>query len=170
MTDTDPQVRGIHVHRLARLVSSATYGNVLVLAALSVISAIHVSVGYGAELALGVGVATWVAHVYAELLGGHVELQRPMHRSDVTRAMADAGPILLGPILPAAALLLGKFDAVDEGAARNLAILVTIVQLLAIGVFVAKVSPARRSAVWIFAAVTVAIGIAVVGLTTWLGH
>ena len=60
--------------RLAELVSAASYGTVLVLAALSVISVSEVAHGHGAELVAGVGVATWLAHLFAEILGGHVRI------------------------------------------------------------------------------------------------
>jgi hypothetical protein len=163
-------LRRIPVERLAALVASAAYGTVLVLATLSVIGAIRLSVGYGADLIAGVGIATWIAHIYAELLGRHVDRHRPLERSEVGRTMIDGCPILASPILPACALLLGKLDAISQTSARTAAIVVAIVQLLAIGFLVGRVAPARRSAVWIFAAVTVGIGIVVVALTTWLGH
>jgi hypothetical protein len=63
--------------RLAEVVSAAGYGSVLVLAALSVIGVSEVALGHGAELVAGVGVATWLAHVFAEILGDHVRHPEP---------------------------------------------------------------------------------------------
>jgi len=166
----DALLRRISIERLAILVSSAAYGTVLVLATLSVIQSVHISVGYGAELVAGVGVATWVAHVYAELLGEHVHRQRLMHWDEAKAALLDGLPILCAPVLPALVLSLAKLDTVSEQSARVAAMLVGIAQLLAIGFVVGMVAPARRGALLIFGGITVAIGLAVVVLTTWLGH
>lgn len=166
----DALLRRISIERLGVLVSSAAYGTVLVLAALMVIKSAHISVGYGAELVAGVGVATWVAHVYAELLGEHVHHQRRMVRSELNAALLDGLPILVSPVLPALVLALGKLESVSEESARVAAIVVGLVQLLAIGFVVGMVAPARRGALAIFGGITVGIGLFVVVLTTWLGH
>ena len=80
--------------RLSDRVSAAAYGSVLVLAALSVIGVAAVTLGYGVELVTGVGLATWAAHLFAELLGGHVQHREPLRRGEVSRAMVDGSPIL----------------------------------------------------------------------------
>ena len=46
------------------------------LAALSAIEVTEVGEGHSAELVLGVGLATWIAHLFAELLAEHVRLGR----------------------------------------------------------------------------------------------
>ena len=156
--------------RLAELVSAAAYGSVLVLAALSVIGISEVELGYGAEIVAGVGFATWAAHLFAELLGGHVRLHQPLHRAEFKRAIVDGSPILASTVLPASVLLLGRLDVVTDSAARRIAILVAVVQLLSIGAFVARVAPARRAAIWFFAGSAAGIGVAVVALVVLLGH
>ena len=156
--------------RLAELVSAAAYGSALVLAALSVLGVTEVSLGHGAELIAGVGIATWIAHLFAEVLGEHVRAPQPVGWSEVKRAMADGSPILVSSVLPALVLLLGRLDAVSPRAARAIAIIVAILQLLAVGMLVARVAnvPMRRK--WVFAAATLAIGIVVVTLSVVLGH
>ena len=157
--------------RLADLVESAAYGCVLVIAAVAVVGVSEISEGYGAELVGGVGVATWLAHLYAHLLAGHVRHPDPFHRSEIARAMAQGAPILVAPVLPAAALLLGRTDVVTVSASRVLAIVVGFGQLLAVGAYVARVAPGvRRRSWWTFAALTVLVGLLVVGLTVALGH
>jgi hypothetical protein len=93
--------------RLAELVSAASYGCVLVLAALSVIGVSDVALGHGAELVAGVGVATWLAHLFAELLGNHVRHQEPLRGHEVVEDMIDGSPILASTVLPALMLGLG---------------------------------------------------------------
>jgi hypothetical protein len=156
--------------RLAELVSAATYGTILVLAALSVMSVSDAAERRGAELVAGVGVATWLAHLFAELLGGHVRHADPLHPSEITRAMVDGSPILFGTVLPATVLFLGRIDVLSDQTALVGAVVVTLIQLFGIGAFVARIAPTRRFAVWIFAGVTGAAGACVVALTVWLGH
>jgi hypothetical protein len=156
--------------RLAELVSAASYGSVLVLAALGVIGVSEVALGHGAELVAGVGLATWIAHLFAELLGTHVRQVQPLDGHEVKQAMVDGSPILVATVLPATALLLGRLDVLTDSAARLTAIAIALVQLLAIGAFVARVAPVRRAAPWIYAGATAAVGFVVVILTVLLGH
>jgi hypothetical protein len=156
--------------RLAELVGAASYGSVLVLAALSVIGVSDVALGHGAELLAGVGVATWLAHIFAELLGNHVRHPEPLQRGEVARALVDGSPILAASLLPAIVLLFGRLDLLSDTTARILAIVVAILQLLGIGAFVARVAPAPPQASWAFAVATAGIGVAVVALTVFLGH
>lgn len=156
--------------RTAELVTAAAYGSVLVLAALSVIGVSDVALGHGAEIIAGVGVATWSAHLFAELLGAHVAHPEPLHRHHVRQAAVDGSPILAATVLPAVALLLGRLDVVSDTTARMLAITVAILQLLAIGAYVARVAPAPPSTRWGFAAAVVTIGFVIAALTLALGH
>jgi hypothetical protein len=156
--------------QLAELVSAATYGTVHVLAALAVIGATSLTVGQGAEIVAGVGIATWVAHLFADLLGAHVLHREPLHRREVKRAVIDGSPIILATILPAAALLLARVDVFGEQTAKLAAIVIALLQLLLIGSFVAQVAPARSGARWVFAAAVAAVGFIVVLLTLALGH
>jgi hypothetical protein len=155
--------------RLAELVSAATYGTVLVLAALSALKVSDVAHGQGAELVAGVGVATWAAHLFAELLGGHVRHPDPLRGGEVTRAMLDGSPILVATVLPALALLAGRLDVIGDREAKILAIAIAVVQLASIGVYVARRAPAQRHA-WAFAAVTAGCGLAVGVFVVILGH
>jgi hypothetical protein len=155
---------------VAELVSAASYGTVLVLAGLCVVSISDVELGHGAELVVGIGLATWAAHLFAELLGEHVRHDEPLQRSDVKRAVVDGSPILAATVLPAIVLFLGRLHVITASTARTVSILVAVLQLLSIGVLVARVAPARRAAGWIFAAIAAGMGIAVVVLVVLLGH
>jgi hypothetical protein len=156
--------------RLAELVSAAAYGTVLVLATLSVIGVSEVAHGHGAELVAGVGGGTWVAHLFAELLGGHVRHPEPLGRQEIVRAAADGSPVLASTVLPALVLLLGRVDVLADGTARATAMAVAVLQLVAVGAFVARVGTAPSTGSWIFPAATAVVGTAVVALTVLLGH
>lgn len=161
---------GIDRPRLAELITAAAYGSVLLLAALTAIGVSDVADGHGLELVGSVGVATWLAHLFAELLGGHLRSPEPLHRDEVLRAAADGSPILVATVLPAAALLLGRVEVLGAGTARALAIGLGIAQLVAIGVYVSRTSEVQHAGRWSFAAGTVLAGVAVVLLTVLLGH
>jgi hypothetical protein len=156
--------------RLAELVSAAGYGSVLALAALTVVGISEVALGHGSELVAGVGIATWLAHLYAELLGDHIHRPQPLNRREIGRAAVDGSPILVSTVLPASVLLLGRLDVLADSTARTLAILVALVQLLSIGVVVARVGPTQPAATWRFAAAVAGVGLTVVALIVLLGH
>jgi len=155
--------------RVAEKVRAASYGTVLVIAALGVTSAAEVRLGYSAELVLGVGVATWIAHLYAELLGRHVVEREPLRRSEVRQAVVDGSPILLATLLPAAVLFIGRGEP-SAATVRTIAMAVAFAQLVGIGILVARLAPGRRHAAWWFAAATAAVGIVVGVATLALGH
>ena len=165
-----PEPERIATERLAELVSAAAYGTVLVLAALSVISVSDVALGHGSELVAGVGMATFLAHLFAELLGDHVRRDEPLSAAETTRALVDGSPILLASVLPAIVLGLGRLDVVSGDTARVLAMAVAVVQLVGIGAYVGRVAPGRSVARWAFTAVTAVAGLAVVVLSVLLGH
>jgi hypothetical protein len=161
---------GMPRERIAELVAAASYGSVLVLAALSVIGVRQISLGYGAEIVFGVGVATWLAHLFAELLGGHVLHQEPLHRREIGAATVNGSPIVVATLLPGAVLLFARVDVLSDTTAKLIAIVVALLQLLGIGIFVGRVAPSRPGARWLFAGTVACIGLVVVVVTVFLGH
>ena len=82
----------------------------LVLASLALIDADEVASGWGWELVGGVGIATYVAHLYAEVVGDRLRRTAAQGRTEIKRAMADGLPILLAAVPPAVVLGLGRID------------------------------------------------------------
>jgi hypothetical protein len=156
--------------RMAERLSAASYGTVLALAALALIDTDDVSSGLGWELVTGVGVATWVAHLFAEVVGDHVRRGSALDRGELTRAMADGFPILLAAVPPAVMLLLGRLEVLDERVALWASVAVALIQLIGVGAIVGSVVSNRGIGAWSYAAVTAAIGVAVVALKLVLGH
>jgi hypothetical protein len=156
--------------RLAQRVNAAAYGTVLVLVALSAIEIADVAKGHSATLVAGVGVSTWIAHLFAELLGEHVRIGEPVSWRETRRASIDGSPILAATILPAIVLFLGKIEVISYATGRNVAILVAVLQLSLIGGIVAKSTPGSPTPAWWFAISTAVAGIAVVTLKIALGH
>jgi hypothetical protein len=166
--------RGDHARprreRRAERLSAACYGTVLVLAALPLIDAEEVASGWGWELVTGIGVATWVAHLFAEVVGDHVRSGSKVDRSELTRAMVDGLPIPLAAVLPGLMLLLGRLEVLDERVALWAAVVVAIGQLVGVGAFVGAAVSRRGASVWSYALATATIGLVVVGLKVGLGH
>lgn len=155
--------------RLAEKVSAASYGTILIIASLLVVETEDVASGWGWELMVGVGAATWVAHLYAEILGNHVRNPDAIQPHEVRKAMADGLPILLASLLPAIALLLGRLGALEPRQALWIAVIVALLQLVAIGALVGVVSE-RGSNTFRYAAVAALFGLGVVLLLVALGH
>ncbi len=156
--------------RLAERVTAAAYGTVLVLAALAVLSPDNVEAGHGWEIIAGVGLATWIAHLYAETVGDHLLHGASIDRKEIGRAMADGSPILLAAVAPAIVLLLGRLDALEARTALVVALVVAFFQLVGVGVFVGRIVSTRRGGVWWYAAATAAVGLVVVTVKLVLTH
>jgi hypothetical protein len=141
-----------------------------VLVALSAIEVTDIGEGHSSELVLGVGVATWVAHLFAELLGEHVRFGAAVSRVEVRRASIDGSPILIATVLPAVLLWFGRVDLLDHESARSLAILAGLLQLSLLGGIVARSTPGSPTPAWSFAISTAVAGVGVVALKVALGH
>ena len=156
--------------RLAQWVSSASYGSVLVLAALGAADVLAVELGAKTGLVVGVGVATWFAHLFAELLSENVLTDRPLERADLGRAALDGSPIVAATLLPTAALQLSRLEAVSADVAWLLAAFVALLQLAALGLLVGRVAPVRRGGGARFALAITALGALIAVATSRLGH
>lgn len=152
----------------AERISAATYGSVLVLTALPLLHVDAVASGLGWELVTGIGLATWVAHLFAEVLGEEMRHPGPLAGTRIRRAMVDGLPILLAAVAPATMLLLGRLGVLDEATALWLALAVGLIQLLGLGALVGLTRPGVHA--WIYALGTLVVGIVVVVLKLVLSH
>jgi hypothetical protein len=155
----------------AERITAAAYGTVLTLTALPLIHPDDVVDGVGWQLIVGVGVATWLAHLFAEVVGDHVRHSAAAHeRAEIARAMVDGLPILAAVVLPAATLVLGRLDAIGGRGALWVAVAVAIVQLVGLGAYVGAIAGERPSERWAYAGATALFGLIVVVIKLILGH
>lgn len=155
----------------AERVTAAAYGTVLILAALPFLDPAEVVEGLGWELVVGVGLATWLAHLFAEVVGDHVRHTAAAHeRAEIARAMVDGLPILVASVPPAVALLLARLGVLSGRAALWAAVVVAIAQLVALGAYVGSVASHRSSERWAYAAVTAFFGLGVVAIKIVSNH
>ena len=156
--------------RLAEWVSAASYGSVLILVSLTLVSSEDVASGFGWELVTGVGLATWIAHFYAEIIGDHLRNPEAHQPHEIRRAMADGSPILLAALPPAVVLLLGRVEVLAPRTALWTAVAVALLQLVGLGALVGMLVSGRRRYVLRYATVTAAFGAVVVALMVALDH
>ena len=117
MTGLVGRLRRMPRERAADLVTAAAYGTVLVLGALAFVAPSDVADGHGIELVAGVGVATWVAHVFADLVGEHVRHSDRLTAEELRWSLLSGTPILAATVLPALAIGLGRLEAISDEAA-----------------------------------------------------
>ncbi len=95
------------IDEAADRISAYVYGNILLLAALVVLSREDVRDGTGLAIVAGTAVSTFVAHAYAERLGAAV---RSAEHSSWTVVLRDSVPILSAAAVPAALMALAALD------------------------------------------------------------
>jgi hypothetical protein len=173
MDATSPIVVPAHRSRRERIserVTAASYGTVLVLAAIPLIGVDDVASGAGWGLVTGIGIATWIAHLYAEVVGDVLRRGAVANRAEVTMAMIDGFPIPLAAVVPACVLGLGRLDVLDHDLAWWLAGIVAIVQLTGLGAYVGWIVSSRRFTAVTYAIITGLVGLSVVGVKFALTH
>lgn len=166
MSETSPAQRPLWARRhpleaadAARRTTAYVYGNVLVLAALAVVTPADVTTGRGFWLVLGTAVSTFVAHVFAEAMGDQVKHPEPITARTVLQLARESFPVLTSGVLPAVILLVGWWGWLEPDPVVLLADAVVLLRIAGTGVVVARLRN-ERSSVRIFA---IGIGLAVIG-------
>jgi hypothetical protein len=106
------------VDEAADRVSAYVYGNVLLLAALVVLSREDARDGAGLAIVAGTAVSTFVAHTYAERLGAAV---RSVEHASWSVVLRDSVPILSAAAVPAALMGAAALDVLPATASLRLA-------------------------------------------------
>lgn len=157
--------------RAADLVTAAAYGSVLILGALAFVEPADVADGHGLELIAGVGAATWVAHVFADLVGEHVRHPGHLESGELRWTFLSGVPILLATVLPGMAIGLGKLQVIsNKGAAIWVATLIAVLQMVGVGAIVGSLRGTGRRTFWWFVLATGVFGIAVTAVKINLAH
>jgi len=170
VTDLVGPLRRMPRERAADLVTAAAYGTVLILGALAFVAPEDVADGHGLDLIAGVGVATWVAHVFADIVGEHVRHSERLTGGELRWSLLSGLPILAATVLPGLAIGLGKLEAVSDQAAIWAATVVSILQMVAVGATVGVLRGGRRRTVWQFVLATAMFGLAVTAVKIQFGH
>lgn len=147
----------------ASRISAYVYGNILVLAALAAASPTQADSWEAIAIVLGTGFATYLAHVFSELIGHRVRHGGHPHPRDVLHELWVAGPIASSAVLPGVVLAVSWAGRLDAKWALLLAIAVIAVRLALLGTAMERASGRRSSlrafiAGFALAAAAVALG------------
>jgi hypothetical protein len=170
VTDPFGPLRRMPRERAADLVTAAAYGTVLILGALAFVAPEDVTDGHGIELVAGVGVATWVAHVFADLVGEHVRHVGRLPPDELRWSLVSGTPILVATVLPAVAIGLGRLEKISAETAIWIATTVAVLQMVGVGATVGVLRQQGRRTVWWFVVVTGVFGLGVTAVKIQLGH
>lgn len=121
------------------------YGNILVLASLVALYPDDVETGRGLSIILGAALSTFIAHVFAEMLGHQVRAPEPLTWSSASGQARNSFPILSSGLVPTGIAVLGWLTAVSGDFALAVAEAVVLLRIAATGVVIARLRNERSS-------------------------
>jgi hypothetical protein len=162
---------GITGEQAAARLSAYIYGNIIIFAALVPLGEDDVKHGHGVQLILGVAVSTYLAHVFAEIIGHAARAGESMTRAEIVHELKDSRPVASSGVLPA--LLLGAASAhwMSASVALLISEIYLLVRLALVGFMIERFRAERasfRTLIGGLALAAVAAGISL--LKVLLGH
>jgi hypothetical protein len=151
----------------ARRVSAWIYGTVLALAGLALVTPKMSDEGGGAAVLVGIGVGTFLAHLFADSLGEEVRERRRLTSEERREILRDLLPVLTGMVPPAVLLAIGTLPSVSGPWMLTLAFAVTLVRLPLVALIVA--ARTERHPLWSLFVVS-ALGVVVVVVKILVSH
>lgn len=122
-------------------------------------------------IVLGTAISTFVAHVFAEVMGSQVRSTGPPSWRELLKLARESLPVLTSGVIPAAVLLLGYLGVLSAGPALTIAEAVVLIRIAATGIIVARLRNERSSLRLLLIGVAVAgVGLAVSLLKVYLTH
>ena len=146
-------------------VAGAIYGTILATSVVAGLSeAGEVEKVPGAAVVLATSVVFWIAHVYAGVLGLHLERRRGFSFGLVRGVMAHEWAILVSGVPPAVVLALGALGFYDRATGYAIAIGVGVVSLVLWGVAYAREQGYGLIGILVTGLLNGALGVVIVGL------
>ena len=151
------------VVRTTGSVTEAIYGLILATSVIAVSREYDPSnAGRIGVTVLVTGVVFWLAHIYARGLACSLRNHRMLNRSEVREVLRHDWPLVEATVPPVLILGLGALDIVPDKAAILAAMLAALVELAAVGAYVARTSGAGLPGTVVSAVIAVTLGSAVV--------
>lgn len=129
-------------HDVAHFINAYVYGNILILAAIITVNEHSIEEGHAWLMVLGTGVATFVAHFFAETQEYDVvregEDTKERSKAATKKAVVNARPIYNSAIAPTAVFFLAAQHVLAAGLAWQIAIWIVFWRLGRIGFIIAK--------------------------------
>lgn len=171
------RVVGYHADRtltgeqVAARISAYLYGNIIVFATLVPLGNGSAEHGHALKLVAGVAASTYLAHVFAEIVGHHARAGESMTREEIVHELRDSQPIVSSALVPAL-LFAGAWPGwYSEETALLISEIYLLVRLAAIGLLVQRLRDAKPSFRTLLSGLllgAVAAGIALIKVV--LGH
>jgi hypothetical protein len=156
------------IDEAADRISAYVYGNILVLAALVLLT--HDDVDHGAALAIvaGTAVSTFVAHAFAEHLGSAVRVGQ---HARLTVVLRDSLPIISSATLPAILMAAGAVGWVPPLVALRIAEVSVVIRLGATAFVVSRLQGRPVTTLtWLESIGLALAAVAIVGVKLLLTH
>lgn len=130
------RVQPLAVEHAAGRISAYVYGNILVLAALIPVTRAQDTLGIA--VVLGAAASTFVAHVFAELVGQNIRTGAQLGRAERLAELRDAVPILTSAFVPIAILATSWFGWLEPRTAQLVAEGVMVVRIASISYVITR--------------------------------
>ncbi|WP_033337601.1 hypothetical protein [Catenuloplanes japonicus] len=130
----------------AARISAYVYGNILVFASVATMTAEDVAHFHGVLLVLGVTASTYLAHMFAELVGRNVRTDAPLTRAELWHELRDSVPIISSAIVPALLLAAAALESLSASAAIVASEVYLFVRIALFGLLVERLRATRASA------------------------
>ena len=137
-TPQDRMIEGLSPSNAAHRISAYTYGNILALAALVLVSVEDIEHGHALLVLLATGLTTFLAHFLAESQEHRLLHGDGLTKADVKDALRNAVPIISSTAAPAFFLLLAMLHLLPVEVSWYLAILTLLGRLFSVGFVVAR--------------------------------
>jgi len=156
------------VDEVADRISAYVYGNILLLAALVVLSRHDVESGAGFAIVAGTALSTFAAHAYAERLGATV---RSAEHSSWRIVLRDSVPILSSAAVPTAFMVIGSQELLSAAACLRIAEAWIVSRLALTGFIVGRMRGLPVTlGTWIASIGLAAIALVIVAIKVVLTH
>ncbi|WP_305789830.1 hypothetical protein [Symbioplanes lichenis] len=162
---------GLPRDQAAARIAAYVYGNIIVFATTVPLTPDDLHHAHATLLVLGVAASTYLAHVFADIVGHNVRSELPLTRADLGHELRDSWPVLTSGLIPAALLLAGAWHWLPERAAIVTSEVYLLLRMALIGLLVERLRSGRPSARTLLAGVLLAAAAAGVSLVkVAIGH
>ncbi|MEV6981929.1 hypothetical protein AB0M95_11810 [Sphaerisporangium sp. NPDC051017] len=155
----------------AARVSAYVYGNIILFAAIVPMTAKDAAHGHALQVVSGVAVSTFLAHVFAELIGHNARTDEGLTRAMIRHELRDAGPIATTAVVPCLLMAAAWAHWLPGMAAIGTSDVYLLLRLALIGLVVERLRSDRASMRTLLAGLALAaVAAAIALLKVALGH
>ena len=157
---------------LAAELQELVYGSLTVLVALGALSGNELPPTPQNAIAviIGTAFATLLAHTFSALVALHVRARRPLQREEFRAEFRHSWRIVLAALPAAAMFLLAALDVFGTRTAIRVSTLLTVLQLMAIGIIAARRSLSTIFGAVVFVAAATLMGLVIVAIELFVHH